>query len=572
MEFGNLVKVLPTHPSEDFKKIGKDCFKKHKVSTDELSMELATATVTRKGIERSDCYANVSKDTNVDLLPPELPPKMPPKPAQGIENQLYSKTPLIKPKPPPVQPKHLSLDRRQQQVLFINKPQDGLETNCGLCLNILTEPYQTSCCGKYICSNCKEEKESSKQPCPYCKNRIMRTFLDLNRQHMIHSLMVHCNYKKEGCTWSGRLAELNTHLNETKSKTVTVIEEGIAKKHEYSEHSYKKYNGCQYAYIQCKNDSCKETIRRSEIKHHEDHMCPMRSFLCEYCNQSQTKPSFHYSLCGRYPVECPNKCQLTVPRDKLKSHMTTECPLQPFECEFSWAGCNEKLLKCQFVEHNLNYQLEHLSLLSNACTTLRKEKNEAEEETLGIKEEVEVCRREIDTMTEEIEQLKSTSGLLSTKIMLTKRSCDALEKKLYQAVHGALPVLHPDHPISLKAGAKKFYFFSGEYGYKIAGRLSSSASSSGAKATIAKPFNQLSQKVVKTSGDNLEFVIYSDGGIHKVSPEVTQVTIITSQGTRMILSHGYELHSKAVHSSIESQRLTAYITDPGDTVQIINIQ
>uniref|UniRef100_A0A1X7VAS0 RING-type domain-containing protein n=1 Tax=Amphimedon queenslandica TaxID=400682 RepID=A0A1X7VAS0_AMPQE len=569
MEFGNLVKVLPTHPSENFKMTEKECFKKHKVSS--TDMDVATTAVT--GTERSN-YVNVPKaDSVADLIPPELPPKIPPK-QQGIENELYCKTlpPVLRQKPPPVQPKPSTLDKKRQQVSFINKPPDGLETNCGLCSNILTEPYQTSCCGKYMCSNCKEEKEASKQPCPYCNNKIMRTFLDLNRQHMMQSLMVYCNYKKEGCKWSGRLEELSTHLNEAKSKSVTVIEEGIAMKHEYSEHWYKKYNGCPHAFVQCKNDSCKETVRRSEIKDHEDHTCPMRSFFCEYCNQSQTKPTFHYSLCGRYPVQCPNNCQLTIPRDKLKSHMSTECPLQPFECEFSWAGCEEKLLKCQFVEHNINYQLEHLSLLSKACMTMRKDKKEAEKETQNIKEEVEVCRREIDTMTEEIGQLKSTNDLLGTKIMLTKRSCDGLEKKLYQAVHGALPVLQPDCPITLRAGAKKFYFFSEEYGYKIAGRLSSSASSGGAKATLAKPFNQLSQRVVKTSGDNLEFVIYSEGGIHKVSPEVTQITIITSQGIRMMLTHGYELHSKAVHSSIESQRLTAYIADPGDNVKIINVQ
>ena len=574
MEFGKPVRVLPHRP-----------LNKEEVSAESeprllFSMDhIDTATVKRDVQVSSGGYSSVStkKDAPTpELQPPKVIPRQLPKalpPSVLREKQLQP--------PPALQPKlsFESLKRRKKQVTFVQKPPEGLETNCGLCHDVLTEPYQTSCCGNYICSNCKEDKQGHSHSCPYCKSRIMVTFLDLNRQNHINGLHIYCAYMKEGCPWSGKLGELEYHLNERKRKPSA--KEEIAAQQHSREQLPSRHEGCLYAHVICKNTDCYEMVKRSKLKTHEDETCPMRPFLCEYCNRKQVRPSLHYNQCSQYPVPCPNNCQLTITRGRLESHMLNDCPLQPFECDFFWAGCSEKLLKCEFVQHNINYQLEHLSLLSAACKTLEDEKNASEKWKKETKEEVGDCRREVDDAMHETELVKHESKLLSTQIMLVKRSCDALEKKLYQAVHGNLPVLQPDKPILIKAGAKKMYFFSGEYGYKMAARLSSNYSGIGggggggggsAKAAITNTLSQLSQRVGKASTDNLEMMVYSDGGIHKVSPEVTEVTITTNSGIRVTLVQGHELHSKPVHSSIESQRLSANISDPGDTIKIVNVQ
>uniref|UniRef100_A0A1X7T401 TRAF-type domain-containing protein n=1 Tax=Amphimedon queenslandica TaxID=400682 RepID=A0A1X7T401_AMPQE len=47
----------------------------------------------------------------------------------------------------------------------------------------------------------------------------------------------------------------------------------------------------------------------------------------------------------QYPVTCPNKCVSTkMPRGSLTAHIN-ECPLEPVDCVFSWAGCNDKPLR-----------------------------------------------------------------------------------------------------------------------------------------------------------------------------------------------------------------------------------
>ena len=49
----------------------------------------------------------------------------------------------------------------------------------------------------------------------------------------------------------------------------------------------------------------------------------------------------HYEECRQYPVTCPNECSSTnMPRGSLTAHIN-ECPLEPVDCVFSWAGCND---------------------------------------------------------------------------------------------------------------------------------------------------------------------------------------------------------------------------------------
>ena len=95
----------------------------------------------------------------------------------------------------------------------------------------------------------------------------------------------------------------------------------------------------------------------------------------------------HYSECRNYPVSCPNDCkQDKMFRYQLKDHLNTSCPLQPVECEFSWAGCEVKL-KCQDLPKHCSDNIQiHLSLVARACQELKKENELLKRENDKIKE------------------------------------------------------------------------------------------------------------------------------------------------------------------------------------------
>ena len=72
-----------------------------------------------------------------------------------------------------------------------------------------------------------------------------------------------------------------------------------------------------------------ETSRSSKV---HIGVCPKRPFACKYCEfkaRYEQVCNDHYSKCTKYPVPCPNKCEIgTVERGNLQKHMS-ECPGPP---------------------------------------------------------------------------------------------------------------------------------------------------------------------------------------------------------------------------------------------------
>ena len=128
--------------------------------------------------------------------------------------------------------------------------------------------------------------------------------------------------------------------------------------------------------------------QRYKLDAHETKDCPNRPYSCDYCSYSGTHyfvTWWHYSKCLNYPVFCPNNCtQDKIPRYQLKDHLDTSCPLQPVECEFSWAGCEVKPKRQDIPKHCSDNLQQHLS---RACDELKKENAEIKKENAEIKKE-----------------------------------------------------------------------------------------------------------------------------------------------------------------------------------------
>ena len=94
---------------------------------------------------------------------------------------------------------------------FVDPPPTVIQTECPVCLLIIREPYQVTCCGKRFCQYCIK---TASKPCPTCKAEIVHSFPDKGLKQSLYTLRVRCSYQKVGCEWTGELGKLNTHLNE----------------------------------------------------------------------------------------------------------------------------------------------------------------------------------------------------------------------------------------------------------------------------------------------------------------------------------------------------------------------
>ena len=239
----------------------------------------------------------------------------------------------------------------KEELSFVEDLPKHVEIECPVCLNILTDPHIVSCCGHNFCGSCIETVKASDGSCPMCQEEEYQVMVNKERLRIINGLEVYCRNKEKGCQWKGELKNMPTHLKRRKRR-----------------------GECQYEEVKCRHKKCREKNQRRYLKEHEDSECLQRPFECQYCGEEGTFLSItkdHYEECGRYPVTCPNKCVSTnMPRHTLTAHIN-KCPLEPVDCVFSWAGCNDKPLRKDVHVHTAD--TKHMTLLAVACGQLKKE-------------------------------------------------------------------------------------------------------------------------------------------------------------------------------------------------------
>ncbi len=106
---------------------------------------------------------------------------------------------------------------------FLEPPPENLQTDCPVCLQIIREPHQVTCCGKKFCKACIERVQGS---CPTCKAQEFRCFPDKGIKQSLYGLKVRCSHQKDGCEWTGVLRHLDEHtdlLHETIQSITTRI-------------------------------------------------------------------------------------------------------------------------------------------------------------------------------------------------------------------------------------------------------------------------------------------------------------------------------------------------------------
>lgn len=132
---------------------------------------------------------------------------------------------------------------------------------CNLCHDVLYDPQLATCCNGHYCEPCIKQLKINQDPCPTCNNKTFPVQPSPIIKEELESLKVVC--PNAGCNWSGRLGQLEVHLD---SLTGT----------------------CDYAIVSC-HRNCGMTFKRKDRLRHQcsstsinnrGSTCPCRAIGC----------------------------------------------------------------------------------------------------------------------------------------------------------------------------------------------------------------------------------------------------------------------------------------------------
>ena len=145
---------------------------------------------------------------------------------------------------------------------------------------------------------------------------------------------------------------------------------------------------CQYIELACPN-LCGGRVQRRDLKGHKANDCPERQFVCTHCAYEASYQEItqdHLPKCKKYPLECPNDCgKRSIERQHLPDHLEV-CPLELIDCEFDYAGCEEKVQRQKMQSHFESWVEVHLQMVARHAK-LQENRIERQQKLLSTQQE-----------------------------------------------------------------------------------------------------------------------------------------------------------------------------------------
>ena len=263
---------------------------------------------------------------------------------------------------------------------FIELPADDLL--CKICHYPARDPVLVACCGYNFCDSCLERHQSKAidhGSCPFCHKELFQSVPDKRTERYVLNLKVFCPHKYQGCTWIGELRSMEDHVNENSNNNI----------------------GCLFTELQCSN-GCGVVMQRRLVEGHLKSECELREVKCEYCNTTgsyQWINSSHREECPKYPVECPNHCEVGhVRREEISGHLE-ECPLAIVECPYAAVGCESVVRRKEEMEHVMGSVGQHMEYNKNTILDIQSELKH-------IKEDLQNTIGKLDAKEKELQSTK----------------------------------------------------------------------------------------------------------------------------------------------------------------------
>ena len=301
---------------------------------------------------------------------------------------------------------------------------------CKICHLPSINPYLSVCCGHLFCKSCLDKLKHSPtitNACPVCRDEEFVTFPNKAVDREIKCLHVYCTNKVIGCDWQGELSDINNHLGNSNgcqfeevqysNECGKMIEQRHLTSHLETECPCRKVS-CQYCYntgehqfiegqhkeecpklpLPCPNkcevgsvpredmekhrkvcqleivncfNNCGEKLKRQGLFNHIWNQCRRRNINCQYCRDTGEHwfiVGQHKKKCSKFPLLCPNKCEVgNVPREDMEAHRK-ECPLEMIQCEYYSVGCEARMARKDQEKHLKENVERHLMKANLALT------------------------------------------------------------------------------------------------------------------------------------------------------------------------------------------------------------
>ena len=152
---------------------------------------------------------------------------------------------------------------------------------------------------------------------------------------------------------------------------------------------------CKFVLLSCPR-SCGKQIFRHVLEQHLSEECPLRTYACEYCNHSSTYDDIttkHRSTCPDYPVDCPNLCsEAKLKRSNLDQHLLT-CPDEIVSCSFNEIGCEERIKRQCLQRHIEANVMQHQLMMYDAFKNVKKENDTLKDDMKILKQKNEELQK-----------------------------------------------------------------------------------------------------------------------------------------------------------------------------------
>ena len=300
---------------------------------------------------------------------------------------------------------------------FAESPADDLL--CKICQYPARDPQQTNtCCGQIFCTMCLDKYMESKildnKQCPYCKTVPFTFVPDARSKRYVGSLKVFCPCKSLGCTWTGELRSLEEHL-------VKDID---------------NKRGCPFTELQCSN-GCGVVMQCRLVEGHLKSECELREVKCEYCNTTgsyQWINSSHHEECPKYPVECPNHCEVgLVRREEIRGHLE-ECPLAIVECPYAAVGCESVVRRKEEMEHVMGSVGQHMEYNKNVILTNQNRLDVEEQELETVKLDLRAKKQELEDVKRDLQATRDRLDTTEQVMIEMNKQSQEMQSQLKTAI------------------------------------------------------------------------------------------------------------------------------------------
>ena len=280
------------------------------------------------------------------------------------------------------------------------------DLNCRICLGLLTDPQQSTCCGQHFCYRCVCKLPTPH--CPLCKRSNFRFFKDISFGRKLKEAKVYCVNKKGGCHWQGGFGDLQRHLS------IDMLE-----------------GECKYQPIKCPNFDCNSQVQRSAMKLHIS-QCPYRPVSCEHCGVTMKHLDLNnHNPCPKMQVRCPNDgCKAKITHVELFNHMKA-CEFSEVDCPIT--GCDVHLLKKDLNSHMETSVVKHQLTMNSHMKELEEKHTEDLEHVretviMKLKGEMAMLNKEL---LDKLEELQSKVENLNAEQLKLSHSIDSMKKTEY---------------------------------------------------------------------------------------------------------------------------------------------